>query len=613
MQTYKYNVLLLNRAPGQAGNRLALEGNRNTQNNGNQARGRDFSVNVVDALHDPNFMKGTFSLNDHFATVLFDSGANFSFISTKFVPLLNVKPSIVSPGYVIEVANSKKEEVDRIIRDCKLELGNSLFTIDLIPLGHGNFDVIVGMDWLSKNKAEIVCHEKVVRIPLEGGEILRLQERTRCTKTLMSTGQFRIDLIPGATPVVKSPYRLAPSEMQELSEQLQELQDKGAHYISKIDLSDRCYHSAKMHEDEIIFQRTAFRNAIQTLLSLRICLLGVTNAPAVFMDLNEPTKEDYEVQLSGVGAVEEVELYVSFRSASSGYRKYISSVTWSIITSRVKRMILAALSEAFKEENVPAERLHGLDQQMERKEDESFVHFGPDIGYEEGQRYVMLANFKLLRNMEKLGMCTLMEIVRSGMEWHVSIILDRDEWFTSRFWKTLLKSLGTRLDMSTAYHPQTDGQSERTIQTLKDMLRACVIDFGGSWDVHLPLVKFSYNNSYHSSIRCAPFEAPYRKKCRLHVLWAEIRESRLIGPELVQKTTDKIVLIKEKLKAARDRQKSYADNRRKPLGFEVGDQVLLKVLPDNIKYLMLFGSKIPPKTPVNVSLTLENEIFSIIL
>ncbi|GJW72417.1 putative reverse transcriptase domain-containing protein [Tanacetum coccineum] len=179
----------LNRAPGQAGNRLALEGNRNTQNNRNQARGRVFSMNAVDALHDPNIVMGTFSLNDHFATVLFDSGADFSFISTKFAPLLNVKPSIVSPGYVIEVANGKKEEVDRIIRDCKLELGNSLFTIDLIPLGHRSFDVIVGIDWLSKNKFEIVCHEKVVRIPLEGGEILRVQGECTLggTKTLMST------------------------------------------------------------------------------------------------------------------------------------------------------------------------------------------------------------------------------------------------------------------------------------------------------------------------------------------------------------------------------------------------------------------------------------------
>ncbi|GJR55792.1 retrovirus-related pol polyprotein from transposon TNT 1-94 [Tanacetum coccineum] len=113
-----------------------------------------------------------------------------------------------------------------------------------------------------------------------------------------------------------------------------------------------------------------------------------------------------------------------------------------------------------------------------------------------------------------------------------------------------------------------DRQSEHTIQTLEDMLRACVIDFGGSWDVHLPLVEFSYNNSYHSSIRCAPFEALYGRKCRSPILCAEIGESSLIGPELVQEMTDKVMLIKEKLKAARDRQKSYADNRRKPLEFK---------------------------------------------
>ncbi|GJV79082.1 putative reverse transcriptase domain-containing protein [Tanacetum coccineum] len=108
------------------------------------------------------------------------------------------------------------------------------------------------------------------------------------------------------------------------------------------------------------------------------------------------------------------------------------------------------------------------------------------------------------------------------------------------------------------------------------MLRASVIDFGGSWDTHLPLAEFSYNNSYHSSVRCAPFEALYGRKCRSHVLWAKIRESRLIGPELVQETTDKVVLIKERLKAARDRQKSYDDIGRKPLEFEVGPFEILE-------------------------------------
>ncbi|GKF95526.1 putative reverse transcriptase domain-containing protein, partial [Tanacetum coccineum] len=203
--------------------------------NGNQVKGRAFNVNAVEALQDPHVVTGMLSLNNHFATVLFDSRVDFSFISTKLVPLLNVKPTIVSPGYIKEVANGKKEEVDRIIHDCKLELGNSLFTIDLIPLGHGSFDVIVGMDWLSKHKDKIVCHEKVVMIPLENGEILHVQGEHSVgnTKTLMSTTanepilcdipivrdfaevflddlsglppqqqvEFCIDLIPGATPV----------------------------------------------------------------------------------------------------------------------------------------------------------------------------------------------------------------------------------------------------------------------------------------------------------------------------------------------------------------------------------------------------------------------------
>ncbi|GJX93984.1 putative reverse transcriptase domain-containing protein [Tanacetum coccineum] len=190
--------------------------------------------------------------------------------------------------------------------------------------------------------------------------------------------------------------------------------------------------------------------------------------------------------------------------------------------------------------------------------------------------------------MERLARLYLNEIVaRHGVP--ISIISDRDSHFTSRFWQSMQEALGTRLDMSTAYHPQTDGQSERTIQTLEDMLRACVLDFGGSWDVHLPLVEFSYNNSYHSSVRCAPFEALYGRKCRSPIMWAEVGEGQLIGPELVQETTEKISQIKDRLKAARDRQKSYADKRRKPLEFSVGDYVLLKVSP--WKGVVRFGKK----------------------
>ncbi|GJX41258.1 putative reverse transcriptase domain-containing protein [Tanacetum coccineum] len=140
--------------------------------------------------------------------------------------------------------------------------------------------------------------------------------------------------------------------------------------------------------------------------------------------------------------------------------------------------------------------------------------------------------------------------------------MEKDGRFTSRFWQTMQKALGTRLDMSTAYHPQTDGQSERTIQMLEDMLRACVIDFGGSWNIHLPLAEFSYNNSYHSSIHCAPFEALYGRKCRSPVLWAKIGDSGLIGPELVQETTNKVVVIRDRLKVARDRVVRFGKKRK---------------------------------------------------
>ncbi|GJY83572.1 putative reverse transcriptase domain-containing protein [Tanacetum coccineum] len=680
---YRNNYPKLNLAPGQVGNRLTIKGNRNSRNNGNQVKGRAFNVNAVGALQDPNVMTSR----------------------------------------------------------------NFLFHYRFNTLGHRSFDVIVGMDWLSEYKAKIVCHEKVVRIPLESGEILHVQgERTsgiakasnlKVDEPKLSdisvvrdfievfpedlSGlppqrkvEFRIDLVLGATSVAKSPYRLAPSEMQELSAQLQELQDKGfirpihsswrapVLFVKKKDGSlHMCIDYRELNKltiknrypllriDDLFDQlqgaryfskidlRSGYHQPGLMGLMNRVCKPYLDKFVTVFIDdilVYSKSKDEHEVHLRLVlELLKKEELYAKF------------SKFWS------KRMILAAQGEAFKQENVLAERLHGLDQQMERKEDESLyfldriwvplvggvrmiimdeahksrysVHPGADKLYHDLRdmywwpgmkkdiaiyvrkcltcfkvkavhqrpsgllqqpeipewkwdkitmdfitklpktksghdtiwvivdRLTKSAHFLAIRedySTERLARLYINEIVaRHGVP--VSIISDRDGRFTSRFWQTLQKALGTRLDMSTTYHPQTDGQSERTIQTLEDMLRACVIDFGGNWDVHLPLVEFSYNNSYHSSIRCAPFEALYGRKCRSPVLWAEIGESSLIGPELVQETTDKVVLIKEKLKAARDRQKSYADNRRKPLEFEVGDQVLLKVSP--WKGVMRFGKK----------------------
>ncbi|KAJ9561345.1 hypothetical protein OSB04_006505 [Centaurea solstitialis] len=166
-------------------------------------------------------------------------------------------------------------------------------------------------------------------------------------------------------------------------------------------------------------------------------------------------------------------------------------------------------------------------------------------------------------SMERLARLYIAEIVRlHGTP--VSIVSDRDARFTSTFWQSFQREMGTRVNLSTVYHPQTDGQSERTIQTLEDMLRACVLDFGGSWEDHLPLIEFAYNNSYHSSIEAAPYEILYGRKYKINQ-------------------------VRERLKTARDRQKSYADKRRKDIEFQVGDQVMLKVSP--WKGVIRFGKK----------------------
>ncbi|GJV06108.1 putative reverse transcriptase domain-containing protein [Tanacetum coccineum] len=192
-----------------------------------------------------------------------------------------------------------------------------------------------------------------------------------------------------------------------------------------------------------------------------------------------------------------------------------------------------------------------------------FVHPGADkIYYDLRDRYWWprmkkdIADYKIDR-LVRLYLND--NFARHGVP--ISIISDYDSRFMSRFWLSMQEALESHLDTN----------------------------FSGSWDVHLPLVEFSYNNSYHSSVRCAPFEALYGRKCRSLIMWAEVGEGQLIGPELVQETTEKILQIKDRLKAARDRQKSYVDKRRKPLEFSVGDYVLLKVSP--WKGVVRFGKK----------------------
>ncbi|GJT35887.1 putative reverse transcriptase domain-containing protein [Tanacetum coccineum] len=241
---------------GHLKNKCPKAGNQHNEG----ARARAYVV-VENPQQNPNVVTGTFLLNDHYACIHFDSGAEKSFVSSAFTPFIDIAPTALNTSYEVELADGKVVSTNTVLRSCTLVLLNHVFKIDLLPTRLGSFDVIVGMDWLSYDRAVIDCYEKIVHIPLSNGEILEVQGgrpkkdpgSLACIKAdekklddirvvrdfpevfpddlsglpPVREIEFRIDLIPGASPVVKSPYQLAPSEMLELSNQLKELQEKG--------------------------------------------------------------------------------------------------------------------------------------------------------------------------------------------------------------------------------------------------------------------------------------------------------------------------------------------------------------------------------------------------
>nr|GEU30337.1 putative reverse transcriptase domain-containing protein [Tanacetum cinerariifolium] len=412
-----------------------------------------------------------------------------------------------------------------------------------------------------------------------------------------------IELILGATPVAKSPYRLVPFELEELSGQLKELQDKGSQIFSKIDLRSG-YHQMRVHEDDI--PKTAFRTCYGH-FEFTVMLFGLTNAPAVFMDLMnrvcrpylDNQKElnmrqrrlielfsDYDCEiryhpgkanvvadaLSRKEIVKPKRVRAMNMILQSDETLYYLDRIWVPLKGEARTLIMdeAQKSKYYVHPGVDLRDMYwwpGMKKDIAEcvltyLKERIAMHFvtklprtssGHDIIWVIVDRLTKSAYFLPMRKdykMDRLARLYLNEIVaRHGVS--ISIITNRDSRFTSRFWQSMQEALGTRLDMN----------------------------FGGSWDVHLPLVEFSYNNSYHSSVRCASFEALYGRKCRSPIMWAKVGEGQLIGPELVQETTEKISQIKDRLKAARNRQKSYADMRMKPLEFSVDEYVLLKVSP----------------------------------
>ncbi|GJX56818.1 putative reverse transcriptase domain-containing protein [Tanacetum coccineum] len=644
----------LNREYGQSGNQLALGWRRNDRGGRNQVRGREYnaSMNTAEAAKDSSVVTSTFSLNDHFATVLFDSGANFSFISTKFVPILNMKPSIANPGYVIEIVVGKKVKVDRIIHSCKLELGSSIFTIDLIPLGHGSFDVIVGMDWLSHNKAMIVCHEKVVEIPLVDGEILivhgeRVKESTKALKNAkvdepnisdismvrefvevfpddlkglppQRQVEFRIELIPGATPIAKSPYRLAPSEMQELSEQLKELQDKGfirpshspwrapllfvkkkdasmrmcidyrelnkltaknrysllriddlfdqlqgARYFSKIDLRSS-YHQLRVHEDDI--PKTAFRTSGIHVDPSKIEAVKNWKAPTTSSEKNQKYEWGKE-QEAAFQTLKNNLCDAPVLSLPDG----VEDFERLCLRLRPGDIIFMARRDHKSLQHIFDQKDLNMRQ---RRWIEPFSDYDCEIRYHPGKANVAVDALSRKERVKPRRVRAMAMKIQSGM--NVLILAAQKEAFEqenlpSERLNGLEQQMEKRDDGSLYFLDHIWVPLRWTVYIA--MLVDCTAGFRDEVGYEYGLSSPNGWSNYHSSIRCAPFEALYGRKCRSLVLWAKIGESSLIRPELVQETTDKVVLIKEKLKAMRDRQKSYADNRRKPLEFEVDREV----------------------------------------
>nr|GEU82501.1 putative reverse transcriptase domain-containing protein [Tanacetum cinerariifolium] len=568
-------------------------------------------------------------------------------------------PNVVTDTtYDIEMADENLVSTNTIIQSCTLILLNQPFEIDLTPIKLGSFDFVIGMDWLSKYHARIICDEKVVHIPI-GGETLiiraQVMEKKSDEKRLedipvvreflevfledlpgllpVHQVQFQIDLIPGAALVARAPYRLALSEMQELSDQLQELAEREGNndFVVYCDASHQGLDAVLMQKEKVIaYASRQLKPHEENYTTHDLELQAVVFALKIWRHYVYGTKytvftdhkslqhilDQKELNMRQRRWLELLADYDCEICCHPGKENVIAdalSQKKRIKPLRVRALVmtlhpklppqtLEAQTEAIKEENIEAESLRGMDKAFEVRPDgtrciknqswlplfgdlrdlimhESYkwkysIHPGSEKMYHDLKKLYLWPNMKAVI-AEYVGKCLTCSKVKAEFN---------------------AGALGTQLDMSTTYHPQPDGQSERTIQTLEDMLRAYVIDFGKGWERHLPLVEFSYNNIYHASIKATQFEALYGRKFRSPVCWVEVGDVQLIGPEiihettekivqirLIHETTEKIVQIRQHLQAARDRQRSYANVRRKPLEFQIGDRVMLKVSSDSKK------------------------------
>ncbi|GKC80907.1 putative reverse transcriptase domain-containing protein [Tanacetum coccineum] len=373
---------------------------------------------------------------------------------------------------------------------------------------------------------------------------------------------------------VKNCYPLP--RIDDLFDQLQ-----GSQFFSKIDLRSG-YNQLRVHEDDI--PKTAFRIRYGH-FEIIVMPFGLTNAPAVFMDLMNRVCRLY-LDKFVIVFIDNIVIYSKTQEEHVEHLREVQFLGHVINGNGIH--VDPSKIEAVKNWKAPRTLTEAPVLALPDGPEDFVVYcyaFGIGLGCVLMQKVGWPGMKKDIA--EYVSKCLTRLNVKAEHQ-RPSGLLQQPKIPVSKL-EGIAMDFVTKLPRTGLEDGKTDSQSEHTIQTLEDMLRACVLDFEGSWDVHLPLVEFSYNNSYHSSVRYAPFEALYGRKCRSPIMWAEVGEGQLIGPELVQETTEKISQIKDRLKAVRDRQKSYVDKRRKPLEFSVGDYVLLKVSP--WKCVVCFGKK----------------------
>nr|GEV50744.1 reverse transcriptase domain-containing protein [Tanacetum cinerariifolium] len=532
------------------GLRRPVQPTRNHENgSGNGvAQGRAYALGGRDASPNSNIITGTFLLNNHYAKILFDTGADRSFVSSTFSALIDITPNALENHYDVELADGKIIGVNTIVRGCTLNFMNHPFNIDLMPVPLGSFDVIIAMDWLTKYHGVIICDEKIVRVPFEkemlifqgNGDNQREESRLNIisytkvqeylskgcdvflahitTKKAKDKSEGKrledvsivrdfLEVFPEDLPGLAGYYRRFIEGFSKIAKSMTKLAQKNV----KFDWGEKGLGTVLMKNEKFIAYATRQLRIHEKNYTTHDLKLGVVVFTLKMWRhyLYGTSDYDYDIRYHpGKANVVGDALSRKERSRTLRIRALVMTIGLNL-----PKEILEAQTKALKPENLSAEDVRGMlkkelpKEKLEPRADRTTTN-GYDNIWVIVDRLTKSAHFLPMREndpMEKLMKIYIKEVVtRHGLP--VSIISDHDGRFTSLFWQALHKALGTRLDM-------------------------------------------------------------------------KVRDAQLTGPKIIHETTEKIIQIKSRIQATRDRQKSYADLKYKPMDFQVGDRVMLKVSP----------------------------------